>query len=375
MKKHITDRIKIFFSVITFVIISFAIIFNIEISTGFMFIIRHLMVDTLYSINIKYILLQIIKSVVIIIPVLIAVAYFTLFERKVMAAMQRRRGPNVVGSFGLLQPLADGLKLFIKEYILPNRINRALFIFAPISVFMLSLITWAIVPIDEQSILSDLNIGLLFLISISSLNVYSVLLAGWASNSKYALLGGFRATAQMISYEIVMTLMLVITALATGSLNLVDIVEHQQYQGWLWWILFPEFIIFYIAVLAETGRPPFDLPEAEGELVAGYHVEYSGMGFGLFFIAENVNIILMCCIMTTVFFGGWLPPDNFVLLTWIPGPIWFGLKVVLLLFSLVWVRASLPRYRFDQLMSIGWTGFLPLGLALFIIMGCLLFWL
>jgi len=299
----------------------------------------------------------------IIVPLLLAVAYFTLFERKVMAAMQRRRGPNVVGFLGLLQPLADGLKLVLKETIIPSQANRVIFLLAPVMMFMLSLLGWAVIPVGEGMVFADINIGVLYLFAISSLGVYGIIIAGWSSNSKYAFLGALRSTAQMVSYEVSMGLIIINVLLSVGSLNLTEIVLAQKS---IWYIipLFPSFLMFFVSALAETNRPPFDLPEAEGELVAGYYVEYSAMGFGLFFIGENANIILMCSLTTIMFLGGWLPPFDNILFAWIPGVIWFGLKVVLMLFLFVWVRASFPRYRYDQLMRLGWKVFLPLALAL-----------
>jgi len=310
-----------------------------------------------------YIIIHIVKILLIIVPLLLAVAYFTLFERKVMAAMQRRRGPNVVGFLGLLQPLADGLKLVLKETIIPSQANRVIFLLAPVMMFMLSLLGWAVIPVGEGMVFADINIGVLYLFAISSLGVYGIIIAGWSSNSKYAFLGALRSTAQMVSYEVSMGLIIINVLLSVGSLNLTEIVLSQKS---IWYIipLFPSFLMFFVSALAETNRPPFDLPEAEGELVAGYYVEYSAMGFGLFFIGENANIILMCSLTTIMFLGGWLPPFDNILFAWIPGVIWFGLKVVLMLFLFVWVRASFPRYRYDQLMRLGWKVFLPLALAL-----------
>ena len=310
-----------------------------------------------------YIIIHIVKILLIIVPLLLAVAYFTLFERKVMAAMQRRRGPNVVGFLGLLQPLADGLKLVLKETIIPSQANRVIFLLAPVMMFMLSLLGWAVIPVGEGMVFADINIGVLYLFAISSLGVYGIIIAGWSSNSKYAFLGALRSTAQMVSYEVSMGLIIINVLLSVGSLNLTEIVLAQKS---IWYIipLFPSFLMFFVSALAETNRPPFDLPEAEGELVAGYYVEYSAMGFGLFFIGENANIILMCSLTTIMFLGGWLPPFDNILFAWIPGVIWFGLKVVLMLFLFVWVRASFPRYRYDQLMRLGWKVFLPLALAL-----------
>jgi NADH-quinone oxidoreductase subunit H len=312
-----------------------------------------------YIVHILDILISILT---IIVPLLIGVAYVTLLERKVMAGMQQRRGPNVVGFFGLLQPLADGLKLFVKETILPNSANTILFILAPVLTFLLSLMAWAVIPFGESMVFADINIGILYVFAISSLGVYGIILAGWASNSKYAFLGALRSAAQMVSYEVSMGLIIISVLLCAGSLNLTEIVRAQET---IWYVvpLFPLFILYFASILAETNRTPFDLPEAEGELVAGYNVEYSAMGFALFFLGEYANMILMCSLATILFLGGWYPPLNIPVLNWIPGVLWFGLKVTFLLFVFVWVRAAYPRYRYDQLMRLGWKVFLPLSLA------------
>lgn len=304
----------------------------------------------------------IIKILAIIIPLLISVAYLTLAERKVIASIQRRKGPDVVGVFGLLQPLADGLKLFIKETILPNQANVLIFIFAPILTFLLSLISWAVIPFDYGMVLVDINVGLLYIFAISSLGVYGIITSGWASNSKYAFLGALRSAAQMVSYEVSIGLIIITVLLFTGSLNLSTIVTAQE-AVWYCIPLMPLFILFFISILAETNRSPFDLPEAEAELVAGYNVEYSAMGFALFFLGEYSNMILMSSVAVVLFLGGWLPPMNFFLFNWIPGPFWVGIKVSLLLFVFIWVRAAFPRYRYDQLMRLGWKVFLPLSLG------------
>jgi NADH-quinone oxidoreductase subunit H len=305
------------------------------------------------------------------VPLLIAVAYLTLAERKVIAAMQYRVGPNVVGVFGLLQPLADGLKLFLKETIIPNNGNTIIFLIAPMLTFILSLVGWAVIPFDEGAVLADLNLGIMYLLAISSLSVYGIITSGWSSNSKYAFLGALRSSAQMISYEVSIGLIIINVLLCVGSLNLSQIVLAQES---IWFIipLFPLFIMFFISTLAETNRHPFDLPEAEAELVAGYNIEYSAMGFALFFIGEYANIILMSSLSVLLFLGGWLPPFGILIFTWIPGPIWFGIKILFILFLFIWVRAALPRYRYDQLMSLGWKVFLPLSLGWLLFIGSLL---
>eukprot|EP01139_Manchomonas_bermudensis_P011661 Amastigsp_a343731_5.p1 type:complete len:328 gc:universal Amastigsp_a343731_5:228-1211(+) len=304
----------------------------------------------------------IIKILAIIVPLLIAVAYLTLAERKVIGSIQRRKGPDVVGVFGLLQPLADGLKLFIKETILPNQSNILIFVFAPILTFLLSLISWAVIPFNYGMVLVDINVGLLYIFAISSLGVYGIITSGWASNSKYAFLGALRSAAQMVSYEVSIGLIIITVLLFAGSLNLSTIVAAQEYV-WYCIPLMPLFIMFFISILAETNRSPFDLPEAEAELVAGYNVEYSAMGFALFFLGEYSNMILMSSVATCLFLGGWLPPMDLFIFTWLPSPFWFGIKISFLLFVFIWVRAAFPRYRYDQLMRLGWKVFLPLSLG------------
>ena len=304
----------------------------------------------------------ILKSLAIIVPLLVAVAYLTLLERKVMASMQQRRGPNVVGLFGLLQPLADGLKLLIKETMLPSSANTIIFILAPIITFLLALVTWSVIPFGADMVLIDLNVGILFVFAISSLGVYGIIAAGWSSNSKYSFLGALRSAAQMVSYEVSIGLIIMCVLLCAGSLNLSEIVYAQK-EVWYCIPLFPLFIMFFISGLAETNRAPFDLPEAEAELVSGYNTEYAAMGFALFFLGEYANMILMCSVLSILFLGGWLPLINFFPFNLIPGVFWFGFKVTILLFVFVWVRAAFPRYRYDQLMRLGWKVFLPFSLA------------
>jgi NADH-quinone oxidoreductase subunit H len=304
----------------------------------------------------------ILKSLAIIVPLLVAVAYLTLLERKVMASMQQRRGPNVVGLFGLLQPLADGLKLLIKETILPASANTIIFILAPIITFLLALVTWSVIPFGAGMVLIDLNVGILFVFAISSLGVYGIIAAGWSSNSKYSFLGALRSAAQMVSYEVSIGLIIMCVLLCAGSLNLSEIVYAQK-EVWYCVPLFPLFIMFFISGLAETNRAPFDLPEAEAELVSGYNTEYAAMGFALFFLGEYANMILMCSVLSILFLGGWLPLINISPFNLIPGVFWFGFKVTILLFVFVWVRAAFPRYRYDQLMRLGWKVFLPFSLA------------
>ena len=302
------------------------------------------------------------KIVVIIVPLLGAVAYLTYVERKVIGAMQLRRGPNVVGPWGLLQPLADGLKLFLKETIIPTGANRGVFLLAPCVTFALALIAWAVIPFGEGLVLANINVGILFLFAISSLGVYGILMAGWSSNSKYPFLGALRSAAQMVSYEVSMGFIIISVLLCVGSLNLSDIVMAQR-DMWFVIPLFPMAVIFFISTLAETNRHPFDLPEAEAELVAGYNVEYSGITFALFFLGEYANMILMAGMTVVLFLGGWLPPVDIAPFNWLPGPIWFVLKICAVLFIFLWVRATFPRYRYDQLMRLGWKVFLPISLA------------
>ncbi len=294
-------------------------------------------------------------------PLLIAVAYLTLAERRVIGFMQLRKGPNVVGPFGMFQPFADALKLMAKETILPAGANKVVFIIAPMLTFVLSLVAWAVIPFGDGLVIADINVGILYLFAVSSLGVYGVIMAGWASNSKYAFLGALRSAAQMVSYEVSMGLVIINVLLCAGSLNLSAIVEAQQGM-WFALPLFPMFIVFFISTLAETNRAPFDLPEGESELVAGYMVEYSSMSFALFFLGEYANMILMSSMTVILFLGGWLPPFDIWPLNVIPGPLWFILKIMMVLFVFLWVRATTPRYRYDQLMRLGWKIFLPFSL-------------
>ncbi len=301
------------------------------------------------------------KILAVVVPLLIAVAYLTLAERRVIGFMQLRKGPNVVGPFGLFQPFADALKLMAKETILPAGADKIVFIIAPMLTFVLALVAWAVIPFDAGLVLADINVGILYLFAISSLGVYGVIMAGWASNSKYAFLGALRSAAQMVSYEVSMGLVIINVLICVGSLNLSDIIEAQR-DMWFALPLLPMFVVFFISTLAETNRAPFDLPEGESELVAGYFVEYSSMSFALFFLGEYANMILMSAMTTVLFLGGWLPPFEIAPFTWIPGPIWFVLKIMLCLFVFLWVRATTPRYRYDQLMRLGWKIFLPFSL-------------
>jgi len=310
--------------------------------------------------NTFFILLRILITTV---PILISVAYFTLAERKIMGAIQRRRGPNVVGVFGILQPLSDGFKLLVKETIIPSSSNKILFILSPLITFTVSLLGWVIIPFNKYAFLVDLNIGLLYIFAVSSLGVYGIILSGWSSNSKYAFLGALRSTAQMISYEVSIGFIIITIVLCSGSFCLQEIVESQQN---LWYVVtfFPLFLIFFISGLAETNRHPFDLPEAEAELVSGYNVEYSAMGFALFSLGEYSNMLVMSSLNVVLFFGGWLP---IVEIPFISNSMWFGLKVCLFVILYIWMRAALPRYRYDQLMDLGWKTFLPISITYLLI--------
>jgi NADH-quinone oxidoreductase subunit H len=298
----------------------------------------------------------------VVVPLLLAVAYLTYFERKVLAFSQLRKGPNVVGPFGLWQPFADGLKLLLKETVIPSGANRAVFIAAPVITFALSVAAWAVIPFGPGVAVSNINVGILYIFAISSLGVYGIILAGWASNSRYAFLGALRSAAQMVSYEVAIGFVLVTVLLCVGSLNLSSIVEAQRHI-WFCVPLLPMFVIFFISGLAETNRAPFDVVEGETEIVAGYFVEYSAMSFALFYLGEYANMILISAMTSVLFLGGWLAPFGVPPFTWVPGPMWFALKIVFVLFCILWVRATFPRFRYDQLMRLGWKVFLPFSLV------------
>jgi NADH-quinone oxidoreductase subunit H len=305
--------------------------------------------------------LSIFQVLIIIVVILIAVAYTTLLERKILAVIQRRQGPNVIGVFGLLQPLADGFKLLIKETVIPSNSNKFIFVLAPILSFLISLLGWAVIPFGEKSFFVDISLGALYLLTVSSLGVYGVVLAGWASNSKYAFLGSLRSTAQMISYELAISFNVLAVSVCCGSLNMNTIVEFQAFT-WYIFPLLPGFFLFFTAGLAETNRHPFDLPEAESELVSGYNVEYSAMGFALFSLAEYSNILMICTLTSILFFGGYSAPVFF--LFFFPGAFWFGLKIVCFLILFIYSRAALPRFRYDQLMRLGWKILFPLSFSM-----------
>ena len=305
---------------------------------------------------------EVLKILMLLVPVLVSVAMIVWLDRRVWAFVQKRRGPNVVGPFGLLQSLADALKYIFKEIIIPARSNKVIFILAPIITMTLALISWAVIPFSEDFVLADINVGILYLFAVSSLGVYGIIMGGWASNSKYPFLGAIRSAAQMVSYEVSIGIIIINVLLCVGSLNLSDIVKAQEN---VWYIipLFPMFVIFFISALAETNRPPFDLPEAEAELVAGYQTEYSGMMYAMFWLGEYANILLMCALGSILFLGGWLSPINIFPFTVIPSPIWLILKILLLFILFALVKAIVPRYRYDQLMRLGWKVFLPLSLT------------
>ena len=315
------------------------------------------------------------KIVVIVLPLMGCVAYLTLWERKMIGWMHIRLGPNRVGPAGLLQPIADGLKLLLKEIVVPARANKALFVIAPVMTIMPALAAWAVIPFGPETVLANVNAGLLFVMAITSMEVYGVIIAGWASNSKYAFLGAMRASAQMVSYEIAMGFALVIVLMVSGSLNFIDIVAAQgkgyfadkglNFLSWNWLPLLPIFVIYVISGIAETNRHPFDVVEGESEIVAGHMVEYSGMSFAMFFLAEYANMILISMLASLMFLGGWASPASF--LDWIPGWIWLGIKTFVVVSMFIWARASFPRYRYDQIMRLGWKVFIPVTLAYLVI--------
>ena len=319
------------------------------------------------------------KSVVLLVVLLIVVAYLLYADRKIWAAVQLRRGPNVVGPWGLFQAFADLLKFVFKEPIIPSGANKGVFLLAPFISAVLAMATWAVIPVNEGWAIANINVGLLYIFAISSLEVYGVIMGGWASNSKYPFLGALRSAAQMVSYEVSIGFVIVTVLLTVGSLNLTDIVLSQNtgigtslglpasFLDWNWLVLFPMFVIFFISALAETNRPPFDLVEAESELVAGHMIEYSSTPFPLFFLGEYVAITLMCALMTTLFLGGWLPPVDVWFLNWVPGVIWFMLKLCFCFFMFAMVKAFVPRYRYDQLMRLGWKVFLPISLFMVVL--------
>jgi len=306
------------------------------------------------------------QSVALIVSLLLIVAYLLYADRKIWAAVQLRRGPNVVGPWGLFQSFADMLKFVFKEVVIPSGANKGVFLLAPLVSTVLALSAWAVIPVNAGWVVADLNVGILYVFAVSSLEVYGVIMGGWASNSKYPFLGALRSAAQMVSYEVSIGFVIITVLLCVGSLNLTDIVLAQKGQwgllNWFWLPLFPMFVVFFISALAETNRPPFDLPEAESELVAGFMTEYSSTPYMLFMLGEYVAITLMCAMMTILFLGGWLPPVDVAPFTWVPGIVWFLIKVVLLFFMFSMVKAIVPRYRYDQLMRLGWKVFLPLSL-------------
>jgi NADH-quinone oxidoreductase subunit H len=314
------------------------------------------------------VLLVALKSVVLLVALLVFIAYALLADRKIWAAVQLRRGPNVVGPWGLFQSFADLLKFVLKEPVIPAGANKSLFLLAPLVFATLALAAWAVIPLAEGWPIADINVGIIYIFAISSLGVYGVIMGGWASNSKYAFLGALRSAAQMVSYEVSLGFVIVTVLMCAGSLNLSQIVRAQDTSlgilGWYWLWLFPMFVVFFISALAETNRPPFDLPEAESELVAGYMVEYSSTPYLLFMLGEYVAIVTMCALGTILFLGGWLSPIPFAPFTWVPGLIWFALKASFLFFMIAMVKAMVPRYRYDQLMRLGWKVFLPLSLVM-----------
>ena len=323
--------------------------------------------------NINLVFEEVYKILFLLVPVLVSVAMIVWLDRRVWAFVQKRQGPNVVGPFGLLQSLADALKYIFKEIIIPASSNKIIFILAPIITMTLALIAWAVIPFGEDQVLANINVGILYIFAVSSLGVYGIIMGGWASNSKYPFLGSIRSAAQMVSYEVSIGIIIINVLLCVGSLNLSDIVLAQQN---IWFIipLFPMFVIFFISALAETNRPPFDLPEAEAELVAGYQTEYSGMMYAMFWLGEYANILLMCALGSILFLGGWLSPVDLYPLNLIPGAIWLILKILLLFILFALVKAVVPRYRYDQLMRLGWKIFLPFSLTYVVLTASYLFY-
>ena len=324
------------------------------------------------------------QSLLLLVCLLVFIAYILLADRKIWAAVQLRRGPNIVGPFGLFQSFADLLKFVFKEPIIPAGANKAVFLLAPLVSVTLALATWAVIPLNEGWAIADINVGILYIFAISSLEVYGIIMAGWASNSKYPFLGALRSAAQMVSYEVSIGFVIVAVLLCVGSLNLTDIVNSQRdgvgtmlglpgsFLDWHWLSLFPMFVIFFISGLAETNRPPFDLPEAESELVAGYMVEYGSAPYMMLMLSEYAAILMVCSLTTILFLGGWLPPVDIAILNWVPGVIWFVLKGTMVFFMIAMVKAFVPRYRYDQLMRLGWKVFLPLSLIMLIIVAFVL---
>ncbi|MBB4102803.1 NADH-quinone oxidoreductase subunit NuoH [Allorhizobium borbori] len=340
--------------------------------------------DTFFSTYLWPVLVMVVQSLLLMVALLIYIAYVLLFDRKIWAAVQMRRGPNVVGPWGLFQSFADLLKFVLKEPVIPAGANKGVFLLAPLVAVTLALATWAVIPLADGWVIANINVGILYVFAISSLEVYGIIMGGWASNSKYPFLGALRSAAQMVSYEVSIGFVIVTVLLTVGSLNLTDIVYAQKdglgtmlglpntFLDWNWLALFPMFIIFFISALAETNRPPFDLPEAESELVAGFMVEYGSTPYMMFMLGEYAAIVLMCSLTTILFLGGWLPPVDIAILNWVPGIIWFILKATMVFFMFGLVKAFVPRYRYDQLMRLGWKVFLPLSLAMVVIVAFVL---